>query len=384
MHQFAQSGNVVTFQNHEYSIIQSDGISFEAASAAVPTGWHLATVTTAEEQAFLAGLLTNMPHVTRQPDHYFIGATCIEGIWQWSNGEAWSYTNWGPGEPNSSSETICTMRESWFGDAQYNWKWNNVMTGTAQSSYFAGYIIEKDNKPSLVVYTQDKGDGIYSRIDLQVKNEGTEAIADAKVYYYFTAEKSVNVVLEDFHTPSCSISLVNLSNGNYAIVFDYKGYTFEKGKNEYLGLANIGIHYADYSAYNRADDYSFIDVTELTKNTSVVAKNNAGTIVFGNEPTLKVFPIIKAESFAVYPNPAKASDIVKIKYTLPQGISDGNVKLLVYKDWGVQSIDISGKNDQEISIAELNRWSCGSGLIYNVIITVDDVNAGNAKLIFNY
>jgi len=373
----------VTFQNSEYTIIQSNGITYEQALAAVPEGWHLATVTSAEEQTFLAGELAQMSHVTTQPDHYFIGAIYKNGAWTWSNGEAWDYSNWGPGEPSGTAETIGAIRESLGTNPANNWKWNNVNTGSSQSSYFAGYIIERTIPSTIAVYSKDEGDGIFSRTRMIVKNEGDVPVSDVKLYYYFTAEKSVDVVLEDWYSPSCNVSLLKISNGNYAIVYDYTGYTFVKGKDEWLGENIVGIRYADYSEYNRLDDYSFIQSSDFVKNTSVAIKKD-GITIYGKDPLFKLFPVVNAESFVVYPNPTSQSDVVKVKYTLPAGVADNNVTLVVYKDWNVQTIDISGKNNQEISLYELNRWSCGAGMIYTVVLRVNGVNVGSSKLIFNY
>ncbi len=377
------TSKIVRFQNSEYTIIQSNGITIEQIAAAVPEGWHLATVTSAEEQDFLAVELAQMSHVTNQPDHYFIGAECVDGEWRWSNGEVWNYSNWGPGEPSGTYETIGAIRESLGTDTLNNWKWNNISRGAGQSSYFAGYIIERNIPSTIVVYSKDEGDGLLSRTRMIVRNEGDAPVSDIKLYYYFTAEKSAEVLLEDWYSPSCTVSLLKISNGNYAIEYDYTGYTFEKGKDEYLGENIVGIKYADYSEYNRFDDYSFIQSSDFVKNTLVSVKKD-GVTIYGQDPLFRLFPVVTAQSFDVYPNPASQSDILKVKYTLPAGVSDNNVTLVVYKDSNIQKIDISGKNDQEVLLPELNRWNCGAGNVYSVVLQVNGVNAKTSQIIFNY
>jgi len=57
-------------------------------------GGHLATIGTASENDFVYNLASGGG---------WLGATdeAQEGVWQWVTGEAWSYTNWAPHEPNN-------------------------------------------------------------------------------------------------------------------------------------------------------------------------------------------------------------------------------------------------------------------------------------------
>lgn len=372
----------LTFQNSEYVIIQNNGVTYEQALASVPEGWHLATVTSAEEQAFLAGELAQLPHVTFQPDHYFIGAIYKDGAWTWSNGEKWDYSNWGPGEPSGTQETIGAIRESLGTNPENNWKWNNVYTGPSQSDYFAGYILERNVPASISIYSKDDGgDNAISRNRLLFKNEGTQAVSNFKAYYYFTAEKTLPVTLASWYPTTLPVSIQKISNGNYAVVYDFSSKTLLPGESI---ESIVGVAYNDYSAFNKADDYSYINSQVFTKNTAVVVKDANGTIIYGSEPKFVIFPEIKAESFVAYPNPLTISDVAKIKYVLPAGVSDSDVTLQVNKDWQIQYINVSGKNNQEIALPELNRWSLGSGSVYKISLLVKGVNVGDAKLIFTY
>ena len=74
---------------HEYDVITAEDISWTAANAAASGmggGWHLATITSAAENAFVAGLLP-----TGAPDrsHFWLGGSdaASEGTWTWVTGE---------------------------------------------------------------------------------------------------------------------------------------------------------------------------------------------------------------------------------------------------------------------------------------------------------
>jgi hypothetical protein len=60
---------------------------------------HLATITSSNENLFISGLGTNIAgyHLGGRQD---LAATTTSAGWLWVTGEAFAYTNWGPGEPN--------------------------------------------------------------------------------------------------------------------------------------------------------------------------------------------------------------------------------------------------------------------------------------------
>ena len=85
----------------------------EAESLAVQLGGHLAAITSAEEQGFLAS--------TFGRSNVWIGLTdeAVEGTWAWTSGEATTYTNWNSGEPNGGTgENYVSM--NWGGPGRWN------------------------------------------------------------------------------------------------------------------------------------------------------------------------------------------------------------------------------------------------------------------------
>jgi hypothetical protein len=104
---------------------------------------YLATITSAEEQAFIQSLL---PQTLRQ--YYFIGGVQDpagaepDGGWSWVTGEPWSYTHWSavPPEPNDyDGEDYLTLQSPNIGGGG----WNDI----GGDAVLAGVVIEYGTVP---------------------------------------------------------------------------------------------------------------------------------------------------------------------------------------------------------------------------------------------
>ncbi|GAM11162.1 PEP-CTERM motif protein [Geobacter sp. OR-1] len=118
-----------------------------AANPASPDDFsHLATITSAGEQGFVASLVA--PYTTPGDGGFKLGGFQPSGSpepgggWQWVTGEAWSFTSWGSGEPNNvnGGEGYLYM------DERYGWKWNDYVVGDAYYNP-KGYIVEYETAP---------------------------------------------------------------------------------------------------------------------------------------------------------------------------------------------------------------------------------------------
>ncbi len=96
---------------HYYEVVCSGTISWTSAkSAAESRGGHLVTITSAAEDAFVSSLIMNTGCPGQDNWGIWIGGfqpgdSCgvdPSSNWQWVTGEAWTYSNWGSGEPNDS------------------------------------------------------------------------------------------------------------------------------------------------------------------------------------------------------------------------------------------------------------------------------------------
>ena len=94
---------------HQYTVVSAPALTWDEASSAVEamfgTGWYLATITSLQEQSFIASLALS-------ESEYWLGgsqpplAVPADSGWVWVTGEPFAFANWAPGEPND-----------WFGPA---------------------------------------------------------------------------------------------------------------------------------------------------------------------------------------------------------------------------------------------------------------------------
>ena len=145
---------------HWYDLVDSTLSWTDAEVAAESAGGYLATITSAEEQAFVSSLLTSYVagdnlNVT---SGYMIGGFQPAGSpepggnWQWVTPEVWNYEIWGTGEPNN----LYGYENYLYMDERYGWEWNdynnvNSFYGMAPETErwvgFSGYIVESEPVP---------------------------------------------------------------------------------------------------------------------------------------------------------------------------------------------------------------------------------------------
>lgn len=134
---------------HQYEVVAVEGISWTAANAAATAlgaGWHLVTITSAQEEAFVESLLSLS---VANRSHYWIGAndSAVEGTFGWVTSETFSYTNWWGGEPNNAGgEDFAAL------DLRGNaWGWNDAPDDLGVTFGFArGYVLERGTNGNAV------------------------------------------------------------------------------------------------------------------------------------------------------------------------------------------------------------------------------------------
>lgn len=122
---------------HTYDIysFDDDNKSWLDADGSISAPSHLATLTSSAEDAFVVSILTG----AGLTGEYWLGgfqpagSTEPGGGWEWVTGEAWSYTNWGGGEPNDlgGEGYLATWSAS-------GWQWNDE----GNLGNITGYVVE--------------------------------------------------------------------------------------------------------------------------------------------------------------------------------------------------------------------------------------------------
>lgn len=155
----------------------------------------------------------------------------------------------------------------------------------------------KPQIPGLAIYQYEQAmsDNTISKPLMYIANTGTSTISDFVVYYYFTVENGKTPAFDNWNTPNSTESLEDLGNGNYRIVFNFKGYSLAPSSRiPATGEMQFGLHYADYSAWDKSNDYSNNLKAAATLNQAIPIYSNA-TLVYGIEPTLNQ-SVLKSET----------------------------------------------------------------------------------------
>lgn len=180
-----------TMGNSSYFVSQGSFTWLDALADSRLNGLHMATISSAAEDAFVVNALLSSGQAVRNP---WIGLTdeVTEGQFKWNNGEPLAYSNWGPGEPNNlNNEDYVNYLFNGF-TSQWNDLPNSLFGWTPNP-----YIIELEGTQ---LFLQS---GLYSG---EVFPKGTTAVSYQAVDGSGnTATCSFNVTVIDAEAPSISV-----------------------------------------------------------------------------------------------------------------------------------------------------------------------------------
>lgn len=146
----------------------------------------------------------------------------------------------------------------------------------------------------LKVYSYEEQNSNYCQSNprICVVNTGSAPVSDFKVEYYFEVENGKTPILEKYYTGDCSVSLVSTGGSNYKIVYDYSGKTLQPGQSHPdLAGSVVGLHYPDYSSFDKANDYSNNLSTTFSENNHICIYAQSGTLIYGIPPYSNLPPV---------------------------------------------------------------------------------------------
>lgn len=129
--------------DHWYeAFLTPDGIlRDDAEAAAMAAGGHLASITSAGENAFVFSLISAPSYWNGGDGPWIGGSKDTFGQWHWLDGEPWGFTAWAGSEPSNwgGNEDATTFMYS----APV---WNDIYHATGQ--VIKGYVVESNQGPA--------------------------------------------------------------------------------------------------------------------------------------------------------------------------------------------------------------------------------------------
>ena len=232
MWQALNSEGAEQFGANLYKVFRKSYTWNDARALCEEMGGHLATITSAEEQAFIESLSSE--HIG-----LWIGGYRDDAHnWYWVTGEAWGYTNWGEGEPNNMYSENGGAGEQCA--AIWPQRWNDLSWDSEEQE---GFICEWEGEPitppqitdvvtlpgALLVIDEEAFAG--SGAQAFVIGEGcayiaSRAFADCRNLLKVTLPESVSSIAEDAFE-GCRGFVIEAPSGSYALEYAKKhGYAY--------------------------------------------------------------------------------------------------------------------------------------------------------------
>ncbi len=130
--------------NHYYEAVFNSSVTWiQARDAAIAAGGHLATITSAEENAFVWSLCGS--GLLFLGGYQSFSASSPSSDWAWVTGEAWSYTNWNAGEPNDGGGFDESDHSEQYLEMYSSGVWNDIYNNYTRNGYVIEYSVPELN-----------------------------------------------------------------------------------------------------------------------------------------------------------------------------------------------------------------------------------------------
>ena len=244
------------YNGNYYKVFDIGDFCISAQSYCESVGGYLCTITSQGEQDFVLSLLNNPGK-----NVYWLGGTKVNKQWGWITGEGFSYTNWGPGEPNNmeGSENYLQVyavayRQKIAGD------WNDASNVGAEyaSDFYSvsntGFICEwggfvvNSHKYAFVnsspIHSDTDGDGFVDSIDTTPINPDHFLDLDHYIQHRYKGKYSATFIVKQ-PTFGSNIAINDNNDVGHTFVLLSDG----QGNLTYFGFYPAGWENAKYSGY---------------------------------------------------------------------------------------------------------------------------------------
>jgi hypothetical protein len=198
----AQGGN-----GHFYEVVSAPaGITWGNASvAATNRGGYLASIMSAEENAFVFNLADQDATVWYGGYGPWLGGIQPPGSaepaggWEWATGGPFTYQNWAPGQPNNNQNED---RIQFGGQASRSSMWNDIAQNN--TNYTRGFVVEYDRHPNAItLYIARKdADEVQlswaSRLNVSYSIEWTEDLGSQWTLLTTVTGNGATLIVDDF------------------------------------------------------------------------------------------------------------------------------------------------------------------------------------------
>jgi hypothetical protein len=147
------------------------------------------------------------------------------------------------------------------------------------------FLLKIGDAADLKIETLDeqKGTDNLLVLRLRVTNNTGHTLKKVRVRYYFKKAEQKSIALEHYYTEQAQLSIENLDSVNSCLNIDLDSLPSGLYPNE-SGLS-IGLHYSDWSAWNKADDFSDPE-SSVYKENEKTSLYMDGTLIWGLTPSL--------------------------------------------------------------------------------------------------
>jgi hypothetical protein len=186
---------------------------------------------------------------------------------------------------------------------------------------------------SVQVFSRDEGfaEGNISKPRIYIKNTGDDTLTFLRYYYYFTTEDSKLPVFDDYYSPNVNITIEQLQDSLYRVKYEFSGNIFPGSMYPSEVENVIGLHYPDWSSWNKENDYSKSFGTYVTfLNATIPVYDENDSLLFGIEPT-------GTGSGGTPPPPPDETDSLVV-------IPAGSFPMGYYAAYGIESVNIADRD----------------------------------------